>query len=52
LGLFTWANPTRKAQQITKKETTQHDQHDSSTELTMGSDHMWKYKFCTFCSDF
>jgi hypothetical protein len=25
--------------QITKKETTHHDQHESSTELTTGSDH-------------
>jgi hypothetical protein len=29
LGLFPWANPTRKAQQITRKETPQHDQHES-----------------------
>jgi hypothetical protein len=28
-----------KAQQITKIETAQHDQHESSTELTTGSDH-------------
>jgi hypothetical protein len=29
----------KETQQITKKETTQHDQHESSTELTTGSDH-------------
>jgi hypothetical protein len=29
----------KKAHQITKKKTAQHDQHKSSTELTMGSDH-------------
>jgi hypothetical protein len=39
LGLFPWANLTRKAQHITKKETAQHDQHESSTDLTTGSDH-------------
>jgi hypothetical protein len=38
-GLFPWANLTRKAQHITKKETAQHDQHESSTDLTTGSDH-------------
>jgi hypothetical protein len=29
LCLFPWADPTRKAQHITKKETTKHDQHES-----------------------
>jgi hypothetical protein len=29
----------KEAQQITKKEIAQHDQNESSTELTTGSDH-------------
>jgi hypothetical protein len=39
LGLFLSATPTRKAQQVTKKDTTQHDQQKSSTELTTKSGH-------------
>jgi hypothetical protein len=52
LSLVPWPNPTRKAHQITKKERSKHDQHESSTELTTGSGHYEKSKFCTFCSYF
>jgi hypothetical protein len=39
LSLFPRANPTRKAHQISKRETAQHGQLESSMELTTGSGH-------------